>query len=289
LYVTVSRMSELSYDVLVTDGPEWAGDARLPDGRPLVWNPGSTVLISGAEHAVLVDAPFTHEQIKAVGDWVEASGKTLTYIYATHGHGDHWFGGHALVERFPSATVVATKQTIAMMHQEATTGREQLWDQIFPGLIPEAPVIAEEVGPDGFDLEGHRLLPIEVGHTDTDGTTVLHVPDLDLVVAGDSVYNGVHQYLLEGPGGGFEHWLAALDVIEALGAHHVVAGHKNRALADSPETIAETRTYLRDVMALLDDGVTPERFLQEMTTRYPHHLNLSPVWFGGLTLLGGAA
>jgi hypothetical protein len=168
-------------------------------------------------------------------------------------------------------------------------GREQLWDQIFPGLLPETPVIAEEVGPDGFDLEGHRLLPIEVGHTDTDSTTVLHVPDLDLVVAGDSVYNGVHQYLLEGPGGGFERWLEALDVIEALGARHVVAGHKNRALPDSPEAINETRTYLRDVMTLLDDGVSPEQFLHEMTTRHPDHLNQSPVWFGGLTLLARGA
>lgn len=278
-------MSELSYEVLVTDGPEWTSDVRLPDGSPLVWNPSSTVLISGDEHAVLVDPPFTHAQIAAVGDWVERSGKTLTHIYATHGHGDHWLGGHALVERFPTATMVATPGTIAMMHQEATAGREQLWDQIFPGLIPAAPVIAEEVGSEGIDLEGHWLVPIEVGHTDTDDTTVLHVPDLQLVVAGDSVYNGVHQHILEGPGGGFERWLEALDIIASLGAEHVVAGHKNRALPDSSETIGETRTYLRDIMTLLDDGLSPEEFLREITARHPDHLNQSLVWFGGLTLL----
>ncbi|MCJ1715845.1 MBL fold metallo-hydrolase [Curtobacterium sp. VKM Ac-2922] len=282
-------MSDLSYDVLVTDGPEWAGASRLPDGGPLVWNPGSSVLISGAADAVLVDPPFTRSQIAEVGDWIERSGRTLTHVYATHGHGDHWFGGPSLVQRFPTATMVATPGTIAMMHREATTGRQQLWDQIFPGLIPETPVVAEVVGPEGLELEGHRLLPIEVGHTDTDDTTILHVPDLGLVVAGDSVYNGVHQYLLEGPGGGFERWLEALDVIEALGARAVVAGHKNRDLPDRPEAIGETRAYLRDVMELLEDRVTPEAFLNAMTTRHPDHLNESPVWFGGLTLLSRGA
>lgn len=37
--------------------------------------------------------------------------------------------------------------------------------------------------------------------TDTDDTTVLHVPSIGLVVAGDVAYNGVHQYLLESGGG----------------------------------------------------------------------------------------
>ncbi|MEU3756931.1 hypothetical protein AB0H19_00005, partial [Streptomyces albogriseolus] len=31
----------------------------------------------------------------------------------------------------------------------------------------------------------HELHIVEVGHSDTDGTSVLHVPDLGLVVAGD--------------------------------------------------------------------------------------------------------
>jgi len=34
---------------------------------------------------------FHHvEQARALVDWVVASGKNLTTIYATHGHGDHF-------------------------------------------------------------------------------------------------------------------------------------------------------------------------------------------------------
>ena len=85
-----------------------------------------------------------------------------------------------------------------------------MWDVDFPGQIPPSPVNYRTIRVDGIELEGHRLLAVEVGHTDTDDTTVLHVPSIGLVVAGDVAYNGVHQYLLESAHGGVEAWLAAL-------------------------------------------------------------------------------
>jgi hypothetical protein len=39
----------------------------------------------GERDAVLVDPPFTREQVQRVGDWIEHSGRPLAYIYATHG------------------------------------------------------------------------------------------------------------------------------------------------------------------------------------------------------------
>jgi hypothetical protein len=38
--------AQLSYDVFVSDGPVKAGEQRLPNGVPLVWNPlASTLMI----------------------------------------------------------------------------------------------------------------------------------------------------------------------------------------------------------------------------------------------------
>ena len=156
--------------------------------------------------------------MQRVGDWIENSGKKLTYIYATHGHGDHWFGTDLLLQRFPGAVAYATEGTIAMMHKQATDGRAQMWDVDFPGQIPPSPVVYQAIPADGFKLEGQRLVAVEVGHTDTDDTTVLHVPSIGLVVAGDVAYNGVHQYLLESANGGIKAWLQALNKVEALGA-----------------------------------------------------------------------
>jgi glyoxylase-like metal-dependent hydrolase (beta-lactamase superfamily II) len=223
--------------------------------------------------------------VQRVGDWIEDSGKTLTHIYATHGHGDHWFGTDLLLQRFPGAIPYATDATIAKMHQQATEGRAQMWDVDFPGQIPPSPVVYQPVGADGFELEGQRLLAIEVGHTDTDNTTVLHVPSIGLVVAGDAAYNGVHQYLLESRGGGIDAWLAAIDIVEALRPRAVVAGHKNRDLPDDPAILGQTRRYLIDAQRLLDEKPTPREFFDRMLALYPDRLNPGPVWYGALGLL----
>ncbi|WP_030662300.1 MBL fold metallo-hydrolase [Streptomyces cellulosae] len=277
-------MAELTYDVYVCDGVPRARAERLPGGGRIVSSPLASTLILGERDAVLVDPPFTREQTQAVGDWVERSGRRLAYIYATHGHGDHWFGTGQLLERFPDAIPYATEGTIGIMRRNVE-GRAQFWDADFPGLIPDTPLVYRTVPADGFQLEGHRVEAVEVGHTDTDDTTVLHVPSIGLIVGGDVVYNGVHQMLLETPGGGFESWLAALDVLDSLNPRSVVAGHKNRDLPDDPAIIDETRQYLRDAQRLLAEKPTPQRFFDEITARYPDRLNIGPVWYGAHGLL----
>jgi glyoxylase-like metal-dependent hydrolase (beta-lactamase superfamily II) len=278
-------MSELRYEVLVNDGLRRQRDQWLPDGSPIISSPVASTLIYGEHDAVLVDPPFTRDQVSRVGDWIERSGKRLTAVYATHGHGDHWFGTDLLLQRFPGAVAYATDGTIAMMHQQGTEGRAQMWDVDFPGLIPPSPVVYQPIPHDGIELERHQLLAVEVGHTDTDDTTVLHVPSIGLVVAGDVAYNGVHQYLLESAHGGIEAWLAALDKVAALQPRAVVAGHKNKDLPDDPAILDQTRDYLLNARRLLTETLSARDYFDEMVALYPNRLNVGPVWYTAVALL----
>ena len=278
-------MTNLRYQVFVNDGVRRERDMRLPDGSPIMSSPVASTLVLGENDALLVDPPFTYDQIDRVCDWIERSGKRLAYIYATHGHGDHWFGADRIIRRFPGAIAYATEKTIAMMHRQATIGRAQRWDVDFPGLIPDSPVVFEPIPTRGLLLEGHRFEAVEVGHTDTDDTTVLHVPSIALVVAGDVAYNGVHQYLLESGGGGIEAWLRAIDIVEALRPRAVIAGHKNRDLPDDPAILGQTRQYLVDAQQLLDEKPAPREFFDRMLALYPDRLNPGPVWYSALELL----
>jgi glyoxylase-like metal-dependent hydrolase (beta-lactamase superfamily II) len=278
-------VSKLQYEVLVHDGVRRQREQRLPDGSPIVSSPVSSTLIFGDHDAVLVDPPFTREQVRDVGDWVEGSGKKLAFIYATHGHGDHWFGTDLLMQRFPGAIAYATEGTIAVMNRQATTGRSEGWDIDFPGLIPPSPVVYQPIPADGFELEGQRLLAVETGHTDTDDTTVLHVPSMGLVVAGDVAYNGVHQYLLESADGGIESWLAAIDKVAALQPRAVVAGHKNKDLPDDPIILEQTRDYLLNAQRLLAENPSPPEYFDQIIALYPDRLNVGPVWYSAVALL----
>ncbi|MEV5957142.1 MBL fold metallo-hydrolase [Streptomyces sp. NPDC051987] len=218
-----------------------------------------------------------------MGDWVEATGKNLTHIFATHGHGDHWFTAGVLAERF-GAQVVASAGTITQMHRNVSL-RPHFWDRLFPGQIPDAPVTAVTVPGNRLSLEGHDLVIVEVGHSDTDETSVLHVPDLELVVAGDVVHNGVHQYLAESRDGGRDAWREALTVVEGLRPRRIVTGHKNKELDDdAARAIAETRLYLDATDELLGRQEDALGFFHAMLERFPERLNPGALWGGAVAL-----
>ena len=225
----------LKWDVLVTKRQGLVRD--LPPGKEQwTWVPTSATLIFGERDAVLVDAFLTVEQATALVEWVAASGKNLTTIYVTHGHGDHFFGIGALLNRFPKVRAVATPDVVESMRRQASPEFvSNFWEARYPGQIPEHLVIAEELKGNVIQLEGRDLLVVEVGHTDTEHTTCLHVPSAGLVVAGDVAYNDVHLYLAESNTETRREWIAALDTIESLKPLAVIAGHKKPEKNDGPQ------------------------------------------------------
>src|SRR6202161_4922016 len=174
----------LKWDVLVTNRQGLVRD--LPPGKEQwTWVPTSATLIFGQQDAVLVDAFLTIEQAATLVEWGAASGKNLTTIYITHGHGDHFFGLGELLNRFPNAKAVATADVLKVMRRQMSPEFvASFWKARYPGQIPEHLVLPEEIRGNVMDLEGRELLAGEVGHTDTDNTTCLHVPSVGLVVAG---------------------------------------------------------------------------------------------------------
>ena len=272
-------MPTLSYDVHVAPSIPTA----IPDLPPGLdrrwWSPITSTLISGESDAVLVDPLMTVEQARHLSDWVAASGKNLTTIYVTHGHGDHWFGLSTLLERFPRARAIATPAVVAHARQQcAPEFVESFWKSRFPGQIPDRFVLPEPVAGDTFELEGEEIRIIELGHTDTDDTTALHVPSIGLVVAGDAAYNDVHLYLAESPAEGRKAWIAALDALAALEPVSVVAGHKNPDRGDGPEIIEQTKRYIRDFEELAAITSTTPELYHLLLEKYPDRVNPGAAW-----------
>ena len=207
----MATRGELSYEVFISEPIPFSDTDRAPNGDRRMFQPISSTLIVGPTDAVLVDPPMTIAQTDRVATWVEESGKRLTHIGITHGHGDHWFGTAPLLRRFKGATAYAAEGTIEVMRMHAEPGyRAKVGDSSFPNQIPDTPVLATTPPGGRFELEGHELRIVDVGHSDTDKTTVVHVPSIGLVVAGDVIYNGYHQYLAETRNGGLQAWMKAV-------------------------------------------------------------------------------
>jgi glyoxylase-like metal-dependent hydrolase (beta-lactamase superfamily II) len=268
----------LKWEVFVTKREGVTRD--LPPGKEQwTWVPASATLIYGQRDAVLVDAFLTIDQARALAEWVGASGKHLTTIYITHGHGDHFFGTGTVLDRFPNAKAVATADVIKVMRQQASPDYvTNFWEARYPGQIPERRVIAEELKGNMIELEGQNLEVVEVGHTDTDHTTCLHVPSIGLVVAGDAAYNDVHLYLAESNAQARRDWIAALDKIESLNPCAVVAGHKKPERNDSPQIIEETRRYIREFDRVAKSSSTVREIYDRMLELYPDRANPGSLW-----------
>jgi glyoxylase-like metal-dependent hydrolase (beta-lactamase superfamily II) len=270
-------LDTLSWDVFMTPGIPIVTRDRPRGVNETYFQAMAATLIHGTTDAVLVDAFMTIGQASALADWVASKGKNLTTVYITHGHGDHWFGVGTLRERFPRARVVATADTVEVMRRNASPeALRTAWKAAFPGQIPDKLVIADELEGRVIDLEGQDLVVVELGHTDTDRTTCLHVPSIGLVVAGDAAYNDVHLYLAESDAQKRQEWIAALDTIESLNPRAVVASHKRPGNEDSPRIIEETRQYIREFDRLAKATTTAQELYDRMLELYPNRIN--PGW-----------
>src|ERR1700675_426030 len=128
--------SPLKWEVFVSPQVAVITSDLPPGAAERKWSPISSTLISGERDAVLVDTFITVEQNRALAEWVEASGKNLTTLYATHGHGDHLFGVNPIQLRFPTARFVAPRDAISVMRgQLSPPFLEAFWKSRFPGQI----------------------------------------------------------------------------------------------------------------------------------------------------------
>jgi glyoxylase-like metal-dependent hydrolase (beta-lactamase superfamily II) len=221
---------------------------------------------------------LTDDQNAWLVDQVAGTGKNLTHIYITHGHGDHFFGIDALKERFPGARAVSTVAVVEQMPSQFAA--DALFQRAFAGQIPDDPITVDPLEEGAIELEGQLLLPIETGFTDTRDSTSLHVPSTGLVVAGDVVYNGIHPYLAETTAQTRLEWIDGTDKLEALAPRAVVAGHKIPENDDDPQNIAATRQYLRDFIRLDQETDTPRALFDAMIELHPDRANPGSLWGG---------
>lgn len=275
----MTMTAQLTWDVFVSPVELSVVEDLAPGVQYGTWSPISSTLISGRRDAVLVDPLMTTTQARVLAAWIAATGKNLTTVYVTHGHGDHHFGLSVILDRFPGARAVAAPAVVERMRESvAPEAVASFWARLVPGQIPDRLVVAEPLTDGGFDLEGHHLVALDLGHTDTEDTTCLHVPDIGLVVAGDAVYNDVHLYLAESDPDRRKAWIAAIDTIEALNPRTVISGHKRAGRPDDPNTLEETRQYIRDFDRVAAATTTARDLYDQMLAIYPDRVNPGVLW-----------
>jgi glyoxylase-like metal-dependent hydrolase (beta-lactamase superfamily II) len=230
----------------------------------------TSTLVTGEKEALLIDGAFTladaHRVVAAVLD----SGKTLTTVYVTHAHPDHYFGLNAIKAAFPNAKLVARPDTIADINKTSKPKLDQ-WKPMYGANLTDAPVVPEPLTGDTLTLEGEKL-QITGGVQGDDGhNSFVWIPSVKTVVAGDTLFNNVHVWTAEGKAPARKAWLATLDKIEKLKPEVVIAGHKTPdAKDDAASTIGFTRDYLKAFDAAVAGSKTAAEVQEKLKGKYPN-------------------
>ncbi|WP_342338204.1 MULTISPECIES: MBL fold metallo-hydrolase [unclassified Rhodococcus (in: high G+C Gram-positive bacteria)] len=256
---------------------------EMPTGT---FSPTTATIVSGPTEAVLIDAQYLEDDVRDLGDLIERTGKTLTTIYITHAHPDHYLGIGPLMERFPEAKCVALPQVVEAMKDNMEEHRQQ-WAMMFGDACVVSDALPDPIEGDTLYVDGSPLKIIEVKQADIHPTSIVHIPAIDAVVAGDAVYNEIHPMLGLATPKEWQDWLETVDLVEKLNPRMIVAGHRRPDGDDyATETmIAQTRAYIQDFAAAYETAKGAEDLIDAMSAKYPDHGNLWSLEFSAMSVI----
>lgn len=261
-----------------TEAAAPATQAVQPVAQPLnteIYNPGeqgifavTSVLVSGAQDAILIDAQFSTADAQKLVDMIRASGKRLTTIYISHGDPDFYFGLETLKQAFPDAKVLATPQTIAHI-KHTSAGKLSHWSPILGAGAPKQIVMPEPLPGDSLDLEGQKLQIVGLDGPTPDRTFVW-IPAIKTVAGGIPVMAGQHVWMADTQTPqSHADWLATLSSIEALQPARVIPGHFAPAAPQDLEAVRFTADYIKAYDEEAAKAKNSGELIAAMKRRYP--------------------
>lgn len=253
----------------------------LPAGGS--FSPTTATLVLGPTEAILVDTGYTLDDVEEIASRLERSGRSLTTIYITHAHPDHYLGLEWLLNRFPHARAVAVPAVAGKIAQDLEPTRKR-WTVMFGGLALDNSAVPESLDGTVLPIDGEELKILTIGQGDIPHNTVVHIPAIDAVIAGDIVYNGINPFLAASGPQEWPQWIASVDEVAALSPRIVVAGHKRPELPDDdPATsLGGTRAFIEAFINAIDDKDSARDVVRHLQSLFPDYGNPS-------ALIGSAA
>ena len=228
----------------------------------------ASAIITGAREAILVDAQFTLGHAHRLVADVLGAGKALTTVYITHAHPDHYFGIEVIKAAFPDAKIVATPGVLADI-EKGFPKKIADWGPKLGANAPLKPTLPQPLSGTSLALEGHAIEVIGPVQGDVANNTMLWVPAVRTLIAGDTVYGGTHVWTASSDKAERAAWAKTLERIEALKPEVVVPGHIGAGTPLTLAAVAHTRDYLKIFDEVAGSTRKSAAIISAMNAKYP--------------------
>jgi glyoxylase-like metal-dependent hydrolase (beta-lactamase superfamily II) len=165
----------------------------------LLGSGGNITVLSGADGKFLVDAGISPSKAKLQAEFKKLGPTPVKYVVNTHWHWDHTDGNEWL--HAAGATIVAHRNTFK--HLTETTHVDD-WNWTFSpvpvGARPTLLVDDEKT----FDFDGTRIEIEHLGAGHTDGDLWIYFVKADILVLGDTFWNGHYPFIDNQDGGNID-------------------------------------------------------------------------------------
>ena len=210
-------------------------------------------LLVGDEHVLLIDDGVAAITDSLMAKVQELAGRPVDFLVNTHAHGDH-VGSNAML---------AENGTIVFAHDNL---RKQLVEKPEAAGGPAGLPVITFADAVTFHVNGHEAHVFHVAMAHTDGDDVIHLPNLNVIDAGDLFFNYMFPFIDIDSGGSVAGYKAgqkriidlADDDTAIIPGHGPLASKADLQIALDMLVDAEAR-----VKTLVDAGMSQDEVLAE--------------------------
>jgi glyoxylase-like metal-dependent hydrolase (beta-lactamase superfamily II) len=206
---------------------------------------------------VVVDTQFPEQAGHLIDEIKKQSKRKLDLLVNTHHHGDHTAGNIAfkgMVEK-----VVAHKNSKTNQERVAIQ-RKSEDDQLYPDTLYDE-TWSSKVGPERLSLTYH-------GAAHTNGDSVVHFENANVVHMGDLIFNRRHPYIDRGAGASIANWIEVLATVRKKfdGDTLFIFGHagNGHGVTGGKDDLAAMQNYLDRLLVYARNGVKAGKTLEDL-------------------------
>lgn len=230
----------------------------------LIGSGGNIALSTGADGSVLVDTQYAPLNAKILAAVRAAGGSDVTYVINTHWHGDHTGGNEPLGRA--GALIIAHDNVLTRLSSEQFMAA-------FNQRVPPAPAAARPVVTfptrTTFHLNGDVVQIVHVENAHTDGDSIVHFTNANVIHTGDTYMKDVYPFIDVGSLGSIDGFIAAADAVLSRSDANtkIIPGHGALANRADLQRFHDMLVTVRGrIQALIERGMSEDEVVAARPT-----------------------